>query len=129
MTEISVWNAVLGPFYARTALERWGIEPPYDDLIGLTTAEGSKVYPHAQFNLLPDGNLSRRQKVIELWNGLILPSIQLGDVDEWTSTGLLLQSTGGNPSRADIISSSSVEQAEIDEIELRISRSLSRFRQ
>lgn len=124
-SKLSAWNDVLGPFYSDTALLRRGIEVS-DDLISLTTVEGTALYPHAQFDVLSDSALQRREKVLELWNKLVRPAIIEGVVDEWTATGLLLQATEGQPSIADTITK---DPTQVERVATEIARSISRFRQ
>lgn len=101
MSRVSTWSDVLGPFYSEAYIERNGIDK--EGLIGLTTGDGDVVYPHAQFDRQGDEIVGRREQVITLWSELIVPAIDEGVVDEWTATGLLLQSTPGNPSAAEQI--------------------------
>lgn len=102
VTSINRWNRVLGPFYVASSLERRGIEVT-GDLIDLSTGDGTTVYPNGQFDILDESRLQRREPVIELWNRLIRPEIEIGVVDGWTATGVLLQRTPGEPSPADKI--------------------------
>ena len=125
MAPTNPWNRVLGPFYAETGLIERGITVT-DDLIGLSTAERIVIYPHAQFDTLPDGNLYRREEVLELWNRLIRPAISEGVVDEWTATGLLLQSSEDRPSEAEVISR---DTSQVQRVALQVMRAISRFRQ
>lgn len=125
MAETNPWDDVLGPFYAETGLVKHGMVVA-DDLIGLSTIDGVTVYPHAQFDVLQDGTLHRREKVLELWNQLIRPAIDEGVVDEWTATGLLLQSTTEHPSEAEVISH---DDSQVDRVAQQIARSINRFRQ
>lgn len=125
MAKTSVWNDVLGPFYAETGLTRHGI-PITEDLIGLTTSDGETLYPHAQFDTLPDGSLQRREKVIQLWSQLIRPTVIEGVIDEWTATGVLLQVTNDSPSEAEIIAA---DDTQVDRVAQQITRSISHWRQ
>lgn len=125
MTETSAWNDVLGPFYAETGLSKHGMAIK-DDLIRLSTSDGETIYPHAQFDILPDGTLQRREQVIKLWNQLIRPAVTDGVVDEWTTTGVLLQSTHEHTSEAEIISA---DNSQVNRVTQQITRSISRWRQ
>ena len=124
MTETNSWNDVLGPFYSDTGLIKRGIAVS-DDLIGLLVLDGEIIYPHAQFDILPDGTLQRREKVLELWNQLIRPAIEEGVIDGWTATGLLLQATPKHPSEAEIISA---DNSQADRVALMITRTISGWR-
>lgn len=119
------WVEVLGPVYLESGLRQRGIED-VTRLIGLHTSDGDTIYPHAQFDILPDGTTRPREKVIELWNNLIVPAINEGIVDEYTATGLLLQGTEEKPSWAEKITIGEVS-AEI--VEKRIKETIGRFRQ
>lgn len=125
MADINPWNDVLGPFYAETGLRCRGIEES-DDLIGLSTSDGATIFPHAQFDVLPDQKLQRREKVLDLWNTLIKPAIDEGIVDEWTASGLLLQGTKQHPSEADVIAK---DETQAERVAIKISAALARFRQ
>ncbi len=119
----TVWNGVLGPFYSELGLRRRGVRDA-TGLVGLTCADGAIVYPHAQFDLLPDQTLRPRKAVLELWNTLILPAIDAGIVDEWTATGLghLLQTTENNRPSADLISH---DPTQVGKVAVSIRRTLS----
>lgn len=123
-SETNLWDAVLGPFYTDTYLDRYGVD--MQDLIDLHTADGGVVYPHAQFDVLNDGDLRRREPVLQLWNQLIRPAINEGFVDEWTATGLLLQETPDHPSRADEITA---DPSRIFDVTTSIQHAISRLRQ
>jgi hypothetical protein len=96
------WDETLGPFFAESAIIRAGLS--VEDLISLTTSDGVVVYPHAQFDELPNGQLRKREKVLVLWNTLIKPVIDRGVIDEWSATSFLLSGTPEHPSQADLIS-------------------------
>lgn len=119
------WDRALGPFYAESGLVRHGIQDTVG-LIGIKTEEGSTVYPHGQFDVLPDQTLRRREKVLELWNSLIQPAIEKTIIDEYTAAALLLQGTEQQPSKAVIIAN---DETQADKIALQISNLLARFSQ
>ena len=120
----SLWNKVLGPFYSEEGLRRRGIEG-VEGLIGLHTFDGVTVYPHAQFDLLPNQTLRRREAVLGLWNTRIQPAIDEGMVDEWTATGLLLQHTEKHPSKAEIIAN---DETQVERVAEAIAQTLSHLR-
>ncbi len=122
---INQWGEVLGPFYSDNALTRRGVEVN-DALITLTTADGVTIYPHTQFNTLPDETLQPREAVLALWNNLIRPAITEGIIDEWTATGLLLQETPEHPSRADIIAS---DPTQVERVASSLAQAMARLRQ
>ncbi|MGZ6004909.1 MAG: hypothetical protein ACXWLH_02045 [Candidatus Saccharimonadales bacterium] len=124
-TGVNPWNEVLGPFYVESGLQKHGISDT-DGLIDLHTADGSVLYPHAQFDVLLDETLRRREKVIDLWNTLIRPAIDEGVVDEWTATGMLLQGTEENPSEAELITR---DESRVERVAEEIAHALARFRQ
>jgi len=103
MSDYSPWNQVLQPLYADTALTRLGVEVT-DDLIAIPMLEGGVVYPHAQFDVMADGTLQRREAVLELWNRFLRPAIVKELIDEYSAAALLLAGTEGNPSNAELIS-------------------------
>lgn len=121
----NAWNEVLSPFYSESSLYMHGIDET-EGLIALHTNDGSTVYPHGQFDVLADKSLRRRDDVLGLWNTLIQPAIDEGVVDEWTATGLLLQSTDERLSEAEIIAA---DDSQVDRVAQKISRTISRWRQ
>lgn len=102
--ELSPWSKAIGPVYTTESLPKHGIEIS-DDLIGLTTIDGHIVYPQAQFDVLPDNKLRKREAVLKLWNDYIRPAIEHRAVDGWTAGTLLFSRSDTEPSYADLVSS------------------------
>lgn len=95
-------------------------------LIALHAGDGSTVYPHAQFDVLLDDTLRRRDKVIGLWNTLIQPAIDEGIISEWTATGFLLQRSKEKQSEAERIAK---DETQIHRVGEQIAKAIAGFRQ
>lgn len=123
MTE-RTFDQNLGPFYIESKLLYLGVAP-VNDLVSLQTSDDVAVYPHAQFDVLDDGSLVRREGVISIWNRIIKPAIEEKIISDWNAAILLFRETEEGVSNAALIAGNPTE---VERASNQIARVISRFK-
>ena len=127
--ELSAWNDVFGVVYLASGLEKNGITPD-DSLITIVTSDDVSVYSHGQFRRDESGEIHISERVVQIFNDVLRPAIDVDELDPYTATQLLLQTRGENrdmPSYADMITFAVKPEIAVTEIEKILRGTLARW--